>query len=69
MRKRIHGKQSVPANILYSPERVMKFPTLVTVVLRCTKLLIIAAGSKSHPSRDTQRKVEPAPKFPRHAFP
>ena len=28
MRKRIHGKQSVPANILYSPERAMKLPTI-----------------------------------------
>src|ERR1700737_5282467 len=26
MRKRIHGRQSIPAMILYSPERAMKFP-------------------------------------------
>ena len=37
MRKRIHGKQSIPANILYSPERAMKLPTLAPVVPRCTK--------------------------------
>jgi len=50
MRKRIHGKQSIPANILYSPERAVKLPTLVPVVLRRTKTAIInMAGSKTSP--------------------
>jgi hypothetical protein len=55
MRKRIHGKQSVPANILFSPERAMKFPTLVPVFLRCTKpLIFIPAGFTAHPARPAQ---------------
>jgi hypothetical protein len=39
----------------------MKLPTHVPVLLRCTKLLTVAARSKSSPSRDIQRKAEPHP--------
>jgi hypothetical protein len=65
MRKRIHGKQSVPANILYSPERAMKFPTLVPIILRYTNLLNIPPGSRSRPSRGHQHKSRALTRFPR----
>jgi len=61
MRKRIHGKQSVPANILYSPERAMKLPTHVPVFPRCTEQLTIAADTKSRPCRDIQLKADSHP--------
>ena len=60
MRKRIHGKQSVPANILYSPERAMKLPTHVPVVLRCTKPLILRLAPVP-PNRDVIGKRSPHP--------
>jgi len=48
VRKRIHGKQSVPANILFSPVRAKKLPTLVPVVLRRTNTAAFhLAGSLS----------------------
>jgi hypothetical protein len=33
MRKRVHGKQSIPAIILYSPERAVKFPILTLALI------------------------------------
>jgi len=33
MRKRVHGKQSIPAIILYSPERAVKFPIFTLALI------------------------------------
>jgi hypothetical protein len=33
MRKRVHGKLSIPAIILYSPERAVKFPILTLALI------------------------------------